>query len=146
MPVGAGQLRPLRILEVDMGHEPASRSADIRLEGDLAAVLRTSFAESLRSEPSGAEWIDSGEHSVHLAELCQDLGEAARPEIDSLEQFEALPVFTVLRDSVGVVCELQDTSHDQDGSSSDWFAIGDGYPATVELPALLLYAPVAPDD
>ncbi len=32
-----------------------------------------------------------------------------------------------------------------DGISRDWFAIGDGYPATVELPALLLYAPVAPD-
>jgi hypothetical protein len=128
-----------------MGHEPASLSADIRLEGDLAAVVRESFADSIRSE-GGVEWLDAGQHSVQLTEFCQDLSEAARPEIDTQEQFEALPIFTVLRDSVGVVCELQDTSTDQDGSSSDWFAIGDGFPATVELPALLLYAPLAPGD
>jgi hypothetical protein len=128
-----------------MGHEPASRSADIRLEGDLSVVLRESFPDAIRSA-DGAEWFDAGPHSVQLGDLCQDLGEAARPEIDTQEEFEALPIFTVLRDSVGVVCERQDTSHDQDGSRSDWFAVGDGFPATVELPALLLYAPVASDD
>jgi hypothetical protein len=128
-----------------MGHEPASHSADIRLESDLAASMRESLPNAIRSEDD-AEWLDIGEYSVQLAELCQSLGDAARPEIDTQQEFDALPIFTVLRDSVGVVCELQDTSHEQNGSSRDWFAVGDGFPATVELPALLLYAPVTPEN
>lgn len=126
-----------------MGHEPASHSADLRLENDLAAVLRTSFGASLRPEPSGAEWIETGALSVQLAELSILLAEAARPEIETDEEFDELPIYTVLRDAVGVVCELQDTSNDEDGSSSDWFAVGDDRPTTVELPACVLYAPVA---
>jgi hypothetical protein len=126
-----------------MGHEPASHSADLRLENDLADVLRTSFNGSLRAEPSGAEWIDAKSISIQLPQLSFLLAEAARPEIETDEEFDELPIFTVLRDAVGVVCELQDTSSDEDGSSSDWFAVGDGRPTTVELPARVLYEPVA---
>ena len=126
-----------------MGHEPASHSAELRLENDLAAVLRNSFSTALRAEPNGAEWIDTETVSVQLAELSFLLAEAARPEIETDEEFDELPIFTVLRDAVGVVCELQDTSNNEDGSSSDWFAVGDGRPTTVELPACVLYAPVA---
>jgi hypothetical protein len=128
-----------------MGHEPTSHSAELRLENDLAAVLRTSFSASLRTEPNGAEWIDSGTLSVQLTQLSFLLADAARPEIETDEEFDELPIFTVVRDAVGVVCELQDTSNDEDGSSSDWFAVGDGRPTTVELPACVLYAPVAPE-
>ncbi|OBK38616.1 hypothetical protein A5658_03600 [Mycobacterium sp. 1245111.1] len=126
-----------------MGHEPASHSADLRLENDLAAVLRASFNGSLRAEPNGSEWIDAKSISVQVPQLSFLLAEAARPEIETDEEFDELPIFTVLRDAVGVVCELQDTSNDEDGSSKDWFAVGDGQPTTVELPALLLYAPVS---
>lgn len=87
-------------------------------------MLRQRLLNAIRCEQA-AEWVDARQPSVQFTELRQDLVKAARPEIDTREEFDALPIFTVVRDAVGVVCELQDTSTEQDGSTSDWFAVPD---------------------
>ena len=66
--------------------------------------------------------------------------------VRSVEELDALPVGTVIRDSLPgdpVVCERQKTFGDSRfESDSEWFAVGDGVAAAdVWLPALVLFRP-----
>jgi hypothetical protein len=47
-----------------------------------ADALRLHFRNSLKVEPSGAEWIETGTHSVHLAELALRLVDAIAGDSD----------------------------------------------------------------
>lgn len=75
------------------------------------------------------------------AQFASHIARAIRPRIDHTEQLTALPIDTVVRDNDEVVCQLQPTYADDDQPQSAWYAIGDGHPATVALPAWVLDIP-----
>jgi len=79
------------------------------------------------------EWVD------HVTDAWREVC-----TIRTVEQLDALPVGCVLRDSLPnypVVLERQDTSDAEDGSSGEWYAVGDGRPAVAHLPVLLIWHP-----